>query len=101
MARRKTDISKNGLLCVKSIMTIALTVMLCILVYLYPDSYAETFKSCIVMVVTFYFTHQMQKEGDLNAQTGPETSQRPVPKGKELSALEQAEDQQENKEEGG
>ena len=66
MARRKTDISKNGLLCVKSIMTIALTVMLCILVYLYPDSYAETFKSCIVMVVTFYFTHQINKESETN-----------------------------------
>lgn len=103
MARKKVDLQRNGLLCVKSVMTIALTVMLCILVYMYPDSYAETFKSCIVMVVTFYFTHQIDKKGsDSDAQTGPETSQRPVSKGgKELSALEQKEENQENQEGGG
>lgn len=100
MARKKVDIQRNGLLCVKSVMTIALTVMLCILVYLYPDSYAETFKSCIVMVVTFYFTHQIEKKGsDSDAQTGPEASQRTVSKGKELSALEQKEEVQERSEE--
>lgn len=42
-------------------MTIALTVMLCVLTYLYPEDYGETFKSCIVMVVTFYFAHQQDK----------------------------------------
>lgn len=43
-------------------MTIALTVMLCVLTYLYPEDYGETFKSCIVMVVTFYFAHQQEKK---------------------------------------
>ena len=96
MARRKTDISKNGLLCVKSIMTIALTVMLCILVYLYPDSYAETFKSCIVMVVTFYFTHQMQKEGEQNENAEQRKTEAALSKRQEFNCALAAEEETES-----
>lgn len=62
--KRKPLFERNSLLCVKSIMTIALTVMLCVMTYMYPDQYSETFKNCIVMIVTFYFAHQQEKRGD-------------------------------------
>lgn len=64
MGKRKIDIQRNSLLCVKSIMTIALTVMLCVMVYRQPETYSETFRNCIIMVVTFYFAHQTEKRGD-------------------------------------
>ena len=51
----------SNLLCVKSIMTIILSIGLCVFTYLYPDEMLDTFKSCVTMVVTFYFTHQMDK----------------------------------------
>ena len=51
----------SNLLCVKSIMTIILSVGLCIFTYLYPGEMLDTFKSCVTMVVTFYFTHQLDK----------------------------------------
>lgn len=52
---------RNGLICVKSIMTIVLTVALCVLTFMYPEEYAETMKACVTMVVTFYFAHQVEK----------------------------------------
>ena len=61
--KKKFDIQRNSLLCVKSIMTIALTVMLCVMVYRQPETYSETFRNCIIMVVTFYFAHQQEKGG--------------------------------------
>lgn len=61
--KKKFDIQRNSLLCVKSIMTIALTVMLCVMVYRQPETYSETFRNCIIMVVTFYFAHQTEKGG--------------------------------------
>lgn len=51
----------SNLLCVKSIMTIILSIGLCVFTYLYPDEMLDTFKSCVTMVVTFYFTHQLDK----------------------------------------
>lgn len=51
----------RSLLCVKSIMTVCLTVVLCALCFLYPEEYSETMKNCITMVVTFYFAHQTEK----------------------------------------
>ena len=51
----------SNLLCVKSIMTIILSIGLCIFTYLYPNEMLDTFKSCVTMVVTFYFTHQLDK----------------------------------------
>lgn len=57
---------RNGLLCVKSIMTIVLTVALCVLTFMYPEQYAETMKACVTMVVTFYFAHQIDKRGENN-----------------------------------
>lgn len=62
--RKKFDIQRNSLLCVKSLMTIALTVMLCVMVYRQPETYSETFRNCIIMVVTFYFAHQQEKGGN-------------------------------------
>lgn len=62
--KKKLDIQRNSLLCVKSIMTIALTAMLCVMVYRQPETYSETFRNCIIMVVTFYFAHQQEKRGD-------------------------------------
>lgn len=49
------------LLCVKSIMTIAITITLCVLTYFYPETYADVFKNVAVMVATFYFAHQNNK----------------------------------------
>lgn len=57
---------RNGLLCVKSVMTIVLTVALCVLTFMYPEQYAETMKACVTMVVTFYFAHQVDKRGENN-----------------------------------
>lgn len=54
----------KGLLCVKSIMTIILSVALVVLTLKNPETYADTFKSCVTMVVTFYFAHQVDKKGD-------------------------------------
>lgn len=51
----------KNLLCVKSIMTIMLTAMLCIMVYLHPDTYEEVFKNCCIMIVTWYFSYQSKK----------------------------------------
>lgn len=51
----------KNLLCVKSIMTIMLTAMLCVMVYLHPDTYEEVFKNCCIMIVTWYFSYQSKK----------------------------------------
>lgn len=72
--KKKIDIQRNSLLCVKSIMTIALTVMLCIMVYRQPETYSETFRNCIIMVVTFYFAHQTSKESESNEVPGQRKS---------------------------
>ena len=42
-------------------MTIILSIGLCVFTYLYPGEMLDTFKSCVTMVVTFYFTHQIDK----------------------------------------
>lgn len=51
----------RSLLCVKSIVTIIVTIALCVLTFLYPDEFMETFKTAVTMVVTFYFSHQSNK----------------------------------------
>lgn len=51
----------KSLLCVKSVMTIMLTAMLCVMVYMRPDDYGDVFKNIVVMVATFYFSHQLSK----------------------------------------
>lgn len=56
----------TSLLCVKSIMTIILTIALVALTFAYPTDFKETFKTCVAMVVTFYFSHQINKKGDNN-----------------------------------
>lgn len=57
----------KNVLCVKSIMTILITIMLCVMTYLYPESYSEVFKNVAIMVATFYFSHQISKsKGDVN-----------------------------------
>lgn len=53
----------KSMMCVKSIMTILVTIMLCILTYVYPDNYSEVFKNVAIMVATFYFSHQTNKRG--------------------------------------
>lgn len=60
---------KSSLMCVKSIMTILLTIALIYLTIKYPDVYQDTFKSCVTMVVTFYFSHQISKRSEENEQT--------------------------------
>lgn len=60
---------KTSLMCVKSIMTILLTIALIYLTIKYPDVYQDTFKSCVTMVVTFYFSHQISKRSEENEQT--------------------------------
>ena len=61
---------KTGFTCVKSVLTILLTSALIYLTICYPDVYQDTFKSCVTMVVTFYFSHQLTKRGEENDKTG-------------------------------
>lgn len=51
----------RNLMCVKSIVTIILTGALVVAVFMFPDTYEETFKNAVTMVVTFYFAHQSDK----------------------------------------
>ena len=51
----------RNLLCVKSIITVALILALCVLCFIYPEQYSETLRNCVTMVVTFYFAHQQEK----------------------------------------
>ena len=64
----------SNLLCVKSIMTIILSLGLCVFTYLYPEQMLDTFKSCVTMVVTFYFTHQLDKSRASRAQKKEEAA---------------------------
>ena len=61
----------KSLLCVKSIMTIILTLALVVLTFQHPADFKETFKACATMVVTFYFSHQISKKGDNNENNLP------------------------------
>lgn len=57
----------KSLFCVKSIMTIVLCISLVYLTCSYPEQYSDTFKSCVTMIVTFYFNYQAnKKEGTEN-----------------------------------
>lgn len=47
--------------CVKSIITVMLCAVFCIIVFTFPESYTDTFKSIITTVITFYFAHQVDK----------------------------------------
>ena len=78
--KRKPLFERNSLLCVKSIMTIALTAMLCVMVYRQPETYSETFRNCIIMVVTFYFAHQTGKGGNSDEDTEQRKAEANLPK---------------------
>lgn len=52
-----------NLLCVKSILTIALTLVFCIMTV--QGGVSEQFMSIYTMIITFYFVKQMEK-GDNN-----------------------------------
>lgn len=54
--------SFQNLMCVKSVITILLIGSLVVLSFIYPEAYVETLKSCVTMVVTFYFAHQSDKQ---------------------------------------
>lgn len=54
--------SFQNLMCVKSVITILLISSLVVLSFKYPVEYAETLKSSVTMVVTFYFAHQTDKQ---------------------------------------
>lgn len=56
----------KNLLCVKSIMTLMITAMLCVMVYVRPDDYGEVFKNVAIMVATWYFSYQSRKVGNDN-----------------------------------
>ena len=62
MIARGDGMHLKHLLCVKSIMTIVLCIALVYLTIMYPDQYSDTFKSCVTMVVTFYFNYQQNKK---------------------------------------
>lgn len=51
----------RSLLCVKSVVTVIVTIALCALTFIYPEAFTETFKTAVTMVVTFYFSHQSNK----------------------------------------
>lgn len=57
----------NNFRCVKSVITILLITALVILSFVYPETFSETIKNAVTMVVTFYFAHQQKKEGGKNA----------------------------------
>lgn len=52
--------------CVKSIITVMLCFVFCIIVFTYPENYTDTFKSIITTVITFYFAHQIEKTHTTN-----------------------------------
>lgn len=56
----------NNLFCVKSIITIVLCIAFSVLCFIYPDVYTDTMKTVIVSVITFYFTHQINKKESEN-----------------------------------
>ena len=61
----------SNLFCVKSIITIVLCIAFSALCFIYPDVYTDTMKTVIVSVITFYFTHQInKKEGENNGNGG-------------------------------
>lgn len=60
--KRWCETVKN-LLCVKSILTLTLSTAFAALCFIYPDDYEETMKTVIVAVITFYFSHQIEKGG--------------------------------------
>lgn len=80
MKKKNPLFERNSLLCVKSIMTIALTAMLCVMVYRQPETYSETFRNCIIMVVTFYFAHQTGKGGNSDEDTEQRKAEANLPK---------------------
>lgn len=51
----------NNLKCVKSIITILFSIVFCVLTFMYPSVYGDTFKTVITTVITFYFAHQQNK----------------------------------------
>lgn len=51
----------GNLLCVKSILTIVLSIGFTILCFMYPEEYTDTMKTLITSVITFYFSHQIGK----------------------------------------
>lgn len=51
----------KNLACVKSIITLMLTLVFSILCFYRPDDYTDTMKSVITCVITFYFAHQIGK----------------------------------------
>lgn len=57
----KTDEKKSSLLCVKSVITIIMTIAFAILCFIYPEDYTDTMKMISVSVITFYFSHQVDK----------------------------------------
>ena len=61
----------SNILCVKSILTIVLSVAFSILCFLYPADFTDTMKMVIISVITFYFSHQTDKK---NSQITKETS---------------------------
>lgn len=63
--------NRNNLFCVKSIITVVLCLAFSSLCFIYPDVYTDTMKTVIVSVITFYFTHQInKKEGENNGNVG-------------------------------
>lgn len=59
----------RGLFCVKSIMTVVLCIALVYLTIAYPEQYSDTFKSCVTMIVTFYFNYQTRKKEENELQS--------------------------------
>lgn len=97
--KKKPLFERNSLLCVKSIMTIALTAMLCVMVYRQPDTYSETFRNCIIMVVTFYFAHQQEKGGKSDEDAEQRKTVKNLPEGKVIGTLGEEDKEKEGEEE--
>lgn len=52
----------TNILCVKSILTIVLSLAFAVLCFIYPEDFTDTMKMVIVSVITFYFSHQTDKK---------------------------------------
>lgn len=61
MATKKKPTKYPNLMCVKSILTIIISVGFVALCFIHPQEYEDTMKTVIVSVITFYFSHQIGK----------------------------------------
>lgn len=66
MKKKQQQPKYPNLMCVKSILTIIISIGFVVLCFAYPETYSDTMKTVIVSVITFYFSHQIGKSHNTN-----------------------------------